>query len=344
MKELMLRVQAKEFLRDLNLVRGSVGRSDLVTIGEGELRGSDGVWGAAIERPSYESEQSISLSYMKLLEVVRACDMEDFVVLLRKKSKCVVKSKGAGWVLNVRSDKVPELPDVEGEEKKASIPSLLDSYLSLKHLIKLDLSRPGLMFGGVLNQTLAIGDGARLGVIECYCSDADFPLVVFQELVRMLRENEEQDLIWVENSEYFDFSTNLVRFTARKLEGGFETEWKEEIERGIESSISESVIPKSSILSAVNQTLVVSEDLVKLSQRDQQYLVVEAIGEGGEKAVSKVELVDAIGTFESVVISGLDFREALQAKRDPSIHIFVCEKFLVIHDTQGQEVLCRRVL
>jgi len=341
---LTLEVQAKEFLSDLNLIRGAVGRSDLVSIGEGAVRGSDGVWWTHIQRDVYQTEKSFNLSYMKLLEVVRACQGDDTVMLVQKKSKCVVKSKGAGWLLNIRSDQAVEISDIEGEEKRASIPSLLDSYLGLKHLIKLDLSRPGLMFGEVSNEMLAIGDGARLGIVDCYCSSTDFPLVVLQELVRIIKDCGEQDLTWAEDDEHFDFSAGVIRFMARKLEGGFEREWRETVETEIESTLSEFLAPKSALLAAVNQTLVVSEDLVKLTQRDGENLVIEALSEGGEKAVSRVELVEASGTFDSVVISGLDLRDALQAKKDPSAVIFVCEKYVVVKDTCGLEVLCRRVV
>lgn len=343
MSQNIVKKQAKEFLRDLNLVRGSVGRSDLVSIGQGVLKGSDGVWCTVIEDESYQTDEVISLSYMKLLEVVRACDMGEFVLLIPKKAKCVVKSKGAGWVLNIRSDVVPLIEGIEGESKKASVPSMLDAFISLKHLVKLDLSRPGLMFGNVSNQNLAIGDGARLGIIECYCSSTDFPLVVLQELARMLKETAEQDLEWVENSEYFDFSVGRVRFVARKLEGGFEKEWRDEIEREIQAPIATMMAPKSSILSAVNQTLVVSEDAVNLRVED-DFLIIAAEGEGGEKAVSKVGIMEFIGTVNNVIMSGLDLRDAIQAKRDPSIYISVCEKYVVITDTQGKEVLCRRVV
>lgn len=343
MGEIIVKKLAGEFLKDLNLVRGSVGRSDLVSVGQGSLKGSDGVWSTVVDDECYQTDAVISLSYMKLLEVVRACNSEEFVFLVPKKAKCVVKSKGAGWVLNLRSDVVGVIEGIEGESKKASIPSMLDSFMSLKHLVKLDLSRPGLMFANISDQKLAIGDGARLGIIECYCDPVDFPLVVLQELSRMLKESEEQNLEWVENPEYFDFSIGRVRFMARKLEGGFEKEWRAEIEKETQSPIAVMMAPKSSILQAVNQILVVSEDVVNLREEG-GFLVVAADGEAGEKAVSKVELMEFSGEVGSVVISGLDLRDSLQAKRDPSVYLSVCEKYVVITDTQGSETLCRRVV
>jgi len=189
---------------------------------------------------------------------------------------------------------------------------------------------------------MAIGDGARLGVIECYCDSVQIPLVVLQEVSRLVKDSEIQNFDWVENAEYFDFDMGRMKFAARKLEGGFEEEWRQEVEKSVEAFVVNMTIPRTHLLSSINQALVVSNDVVSLKTEDGK-LVVEANGEGGERAVAKTVIVDLEGSASGVYVSGLDLREALTAKRDPSVELKICDKFVKVSDTQGFEILIRQI-
>lgn len=346
---LLIKKKASLLLQDLNRLRGAVGRTDVVWIGGSAICGSDGVWATKVEDQGYADSEIVCLSYLKLLEIVRSCDPNATVTLDPKKSKGIVKCAGAAWVLNLRTDEMPDFPFVEGAIGSGSIPSLLDCFLSLQHLIKLDLSRPGLMFAQIKDELIAIGDGTRLGVVTCYANEIEIALVVLQEVARLLRmAGEEQNVTWVEDESYCSFSVGNLTFAARKMEGGFEREWREEVEESLHEPMAVFSVPAQHMLSAVQQVLVVSEDLELRTEYVEGAvggsLYINGAGEGGEKALSKVVIVDGVGSLSKIRVAGESLKAAIQARKDPSVEIQVSERFIKISDTLGFEVMPRQIL
>lgn len=335
----MIELKVTSFLGDLVKLRGAVGRTDTVLIGQ-TMRASDNVWAAEIRRDVYNDEDML-LSFDKLTEVVRSCNQSSVVRLEKKGPKCVIKSAGAAWVLNLRDQEVPEYPQLEGKSMEASGPNLLDAYMHLKHLIKLDLSRPGLMFGLLADGDMMLGDGHRLGGCKCRSDDFEIPLVVFQELGRLLKMYPDMpDLMWTETDDFYDFTLDNMSFAAKKMEGGFEVEWKEAMQEGL--NVTEGAwIATPELLAAVNQAMVTAgDDLVMKCGEDS--IIIEGIGEMGEKGVAKVLIVEgSLPNAKHVRINGREFGESLRSRMDKSVFMKISKQCIGLEDTQGWEILSR---
>jgi len=323
-------------------MRGAVGRSDLIAIGAGTMRASDGVWACEAPIPGSKSFAPVVLSYSKLGEILHACSPDSAITFEHRGSRCVVRSRGAAWVLNVRSDQVPPYPNVEGAAGRGSGPSLVDTYASLKHLIRPDLSRPGLMFGYIKDKRMMVGDGSRLGIRICYVDDLEIPLIVFQELSRILRLSPCDEFLWTEGEEFYSFDLGGIRFAAKKLAGHFEREWSEEMEAQTANSQAKIWVATTEFLQAVSQALVVNEEFITL-QGGETGLLVEAQNQNGERSVSKVVVDDGdFSSISSVVVAAKDLKTSLQARADRTCCLSIGPSFLKLSDTISSEILTRR--
>ena len=216
----------------LETLKGSVSTdTDAVNLTGQTSRATDGVCWTEATLPEPIAAQK-TLPYSKLRSIVRILDEKDEIEIEPNGPTCRIKVPGTLWqlnLLNLPTESPPEFPLINTIE--ASGYALLEAYRSLKHLIRTDLSKPGLMWAWTNEDyQLIIGDGARLGGHHTGIKDIELPLIILSEICRILATHLSEKVTFQIGEKHVRATMRDSYFQATLLKGPrFELDWYKKV-------------------------------------------------------------------------------------------------------------------
>ncbi len=324
----------------LDSLKGSVStETDTVELTGQTARATDGAWWAEATLPE-PIPTSMTLPYSKLRSIAKTFGEGADIEIEPTGPTCHIKAPSTLWQLNllkVPTQPPPDFPVINTIE--ASGYALLEAYRSLKHLLRTDLSRPGLMWAST-NESLqlVIGDGSRLAGHYTGIKDLELPLIVLSEICRILA-------IRLSEKVTFQIAENLIRAKMREslfhalLPKGprFELAWYNRVRNSLNEDPQVIKLSRSDLLLAITQVRITAgEPTLKLTQGNGG-LALTSIDEHGNKCASKIE---ASGTLKEPINLNIDhLSEALEALAEELISIKVCKSVVEISDKTQWEII-----
>jgi DNA polymerase III sliding clamp (beta) subunit (PCNA family) len=327
----------------LESLKGSISsETDAVELTGQTARATDNVWWAEATLPD-PIPTPMTLPYSKLRSIVRSLDEEDEIEIEPTGPTCRVKAPATLWqlsLLNVPTEPPPEFQAINTIE--ASGYALLEAYKSLKHLIRTDLSRPGLMWAWTNeNQELVIGDGSRLAGHHTGIKDLELPVIVLSEVCRILTVRLSEKVTFHSGDIFIRADMRDIHFQATLPNGPrFDTEWYNKVRNLVNEDPHVIKLSRSEIIRAVNQVgITAGESTVNLTSRNGT-LILTAVDEYGNKSATKIE---AFGELKESISLNIDhLSEAIKALTEELIIIKVCKSAVELSDKAGWEVIIRR--
>lgn len=327
----------------LDLVKGAVSTElDVVELDGSVIRTSDGQWHAG----AYISEtfpSTMVLPYSKLRAIVKTIADEEDLGVVQKNVECLIKASTAMWKLNLRDaviDKVPEFKAVK--TAKSSGYDFLDAFKSLRHLMRTDLSRIGLMWGWTNDEgELVIGDGARLGGRKCGLKGVEVPNVMITEIGRMLGVSMTEQIKWIVGEKNLTAESNSGYLSIVVPKGErFPIEYYKNVRAQLGEEAKVIKLSRSDLALAVKQVgITAGESSIKLSSQ-KAALILESKDEYGERSVSKIEAAGAMDQPVTLDIKHLE--SAIESRVDEMLTLQVCRSVFGLSDSTGWEILSRR--
>lgn len=335
-------MKAKRLAVALDLIKGAVGSDlDLVELDYGQVRATDGVWFSAADIGADVGGYMI-LPYSKLASIVKTLGDKDEVTLGQRNIDCVVGSGGTVWKLNLRQAEIPVKPsEFESRQSVISGHKLLEAVKSLKHLMRKDLSRPGLLLVWASPEgDLVVGDGARLGGRQIGVSDVELPIALTMELGRMLGVSVSEEVILTESEDYIRVAMQGYHIIANKLADHFEREWYERVREQLNNGTVEMHLSRSELALALERVMVTAGVApVKLYSKAGG-LILETRDESNQRAIAKVECSSILP--KTVGLDANHLALAVAARSDELITVKVADSVVGIEDSSGWEILMRR--
>lgn len=327
----------------VKLVQGAVSKEkDLVELNVGFCRTTDGVWHAKALMPS---KGEMLVSFNKLKSITSLLPGEDEILVEQKNINCVVKSGTSIWKLNLRDDEMVGAPKLNGGQVNKVIGGhqIYDAVKTVKHLMKTDLSRPGLLSSWLTPEgELVCGDGSRLAGLQIgHAWDLELPNSVLLELYRILGVSMSENLEVEVDENWIKVIMDLVTIWAPPLADSFEREWyvrvRSQLEEELEGAFS---LSKSELQKAIKAVEVVSGfNLVELSVKS-DHIVLKTSDESAQKCVSRVNAKsDFIG---EVVLDLSHLSQTVDSRKDEFLTVSVSDQVVEVKDQSGWEILVRK--
>lgn len=327
----------------LELVKGAVSTElDVVEMDGSVIRTSDGQWHAG----AYISEtfpSTMVLPYIKLRAIVKTIAEEEDLGVAQKNVECLIKSSSALWKLNLRDAVVDKTPAFKAvKEVKSSGYEFLDAFKSLRHLMRTDLSKIGLMWGWTNAEgELVIGDGARLGGRKCGLKGIEIPNIMITEIGRMLGVSMTEHIKWIvgEKNLTAEMASGFLSVTLPKGER-FPVEMYDKVRGQLREETKVIKLSRSDLALAVKQVgITAGESSIKLSSQKGS-VILESRDEHGERSIAKVE---AVGTMEQPVTLDIKHLEsAIDSRADEMLTLQMCKSVVGLSDGTGWEIITRR--
>lgn len=327
----------------LETLRGSVStETDAVELTGQTARATDGGWWAEVTLAEVFSAE-MTLPYSKFRSIARSLDEKDELEIEPNGPTCHIKAPGTLWqlnLLNVPTEPPPEFPVINTIE--ASGYALLESYKSLKHLIRTDLSRIGLMWAWTNeNHQLVIGDGSRLGGHQSGIKDLELPLIILSEICRILAVNLSEKVILHIGEKHVRATMRDVTFQAMLLKGpGFDVDWYNKVRDLLNEDPQVIKMSRSDLLRAINQVRITAgESTLKLAPGNGS-LILMAKDEYGNKSAGKIE---ASGILKEPISLNIDhLSQATEALTDELLVMKVCRSVIEVSDKKRWEIILNR--
>lgn len=333
-------MKAKTFLLALEIVKGCVpSDKDFILLDTDCLIATDGVWGAQFKFD--EKLDYMVLPFNRLYSAVKSIEGDSEVSLKQRNVDCVVTAPDVVWKLNLKNEKLPTFPSFGEPLFTMSGHQMLEAIKGLRHLMRSDLSRPGLLLSWASkNNELVVGDGSRLGGHALGISDFEFPNKALLELSRLLALSMSESLSIYKDESYSMVQSNDWLFFFSNLSDSFEIEWYERVQAQVESSDVELRCSRSELMSSIKHiNVTASTNIVKLITKGNK-LVLESQDENNQKSVSRL---DIDGSLPSVVFLDVNhLMQSVESRQEELIVMRVSEKVIKLEDSFGWEVLLRR--
>lgn len=336
-------MKAKRLAAALDLIKGAVGSDlDVVELDHGQVRATDKVWFSAADIGADVGGYMI-LPYVKLASIAKTLGEKDEVTLAQRNTDCVVSCGDTVWKLNLRQAEIPPKPSGFGSSNGNPISGhkFLEAVKSLKHLMRKDLSRPGLLLVWTSPEgDLVVGDGARLGGRQIGVSGIELPIALAMEMGRMLNISMSEEVTITENEDYLKVTMQGYHIIANKLADHFEQEWYERVREQLTNDVVEMQLSRSELVSAIERVMVTAGvSPVKLFSKAGG-LILETRDESNQRAIAKVECATVLPKPAGLDVNHLAL--AVSARSDELITVKVAESVVGIEDSTGWEILMRR--
>ena len=247
--------------------------------------------------------------------------------------ECTIKVSSGINKIMLQSVEVPEIPDFKVKQKvSGSGHELLEAYKSLKHLIRGDLSRAGLLWGWANgNRELIASDGSRVGGRACGFTNLDVPLMVLGEICRLLSLQMSEKVTFEIGDEMLRVSLVNGIFAAKLPKGERFEKTSYEKMREKMANAEQIKASKADLLYALNQVeMVASESIVKIMNGGPDSLLLEARDGKGGKGIAKVEKA---GEFTGSFLINLKYlKEALNVRSEDFLEINIGQSMIEIKD------------
>lgn len=334
-------MKAKELKEALELVKGAASskEADLVEFSPAGVRTGDNMWWASSDL--VKLDQTLVLPLQRMRDIVKTIPEDEEVTLDVKSNRCTIKAQGAVWRLNLRESPVPEPPEIEGSDEVVSSGyDLAVAVKALKHLMRDDLSRPGLLSAWASSkEELVVGDGSRLGGHSCGVSGVEIPTLAAAEIARVLNTRPSETLTWTSDDKFLKMKHSGGVFITRKPTDEFEKSWYERVMTALDGG-QEASLSLSEFKRTLAQAKVTAVGNVKITERGKQ-LILETKDETDEKSVATLEMDGTLGGG-AVVLDIEALTAAATARASEMIFLEVCEKVVRVYDENGWEILPRK--
>jgi hypothetical protein len=327
----------------LEILRRSVStKTDAVELTGQTARATDGARWAEATLPEPISTP-MTLHYSKLLSIVKILDEDDDEIEIEPDGAiCRVKAATALWelnLLNVPTEPLPEFTPINTIH--ASGNALLEARKSLKHLVRTELSRPGLMWAWTNeNQELAIGDGSRLGAHYTGIEGLELPTLALMEMWRILDFHLSEKVTFHVGEKYIRAIMRDGYFQAMLPQGPrFETDWYNKMRSFLNEDPQIIKMSRSKIMRAINEVKVTAGDSTAKAASANGSLLLASIDEEGNKSGSRIEVHGNLKEPISLKIDHLG--SAIEALTDELITLKACKSVVEVSDTKGWEIIAR---
>jgi hypothetical protein len=285
----------------------------------------------------------MTLPYSKFRSIVRTLDEKDEIEIQPNGPTCRIKVPGTLWqlnLLNVPTEPPPYFPVINTIE--ASGYALLEAYKSLKHLIRTDLSRPGLMWAWTNEDyQLVIGDGSRLAGHQTGIKDLELPLIVLSEICRILTAHLSEKVTFQIGEKHIRATMRDAYFQAMLPTGPrFEVDWYNKVRNLLDEDPQVIKLSRSDLLRAINQVRITAgESTLKLTPGNGG-LILMTKDEHGNISASKIE---TSGSLKEPITLDIDhLTEAIEPLTEELIAIKVCKSAVEVSDKTQWEIIMKR--
>lgn len=300
------------------------------------LVASDGTWG--IKMPSkLKLGGQMVIPFTKLHMITKALEDGVELTMEHKNVECVVKSGGSVWKLSLRAMEIAEEPDGFKPLCTTDARELTEAIKLTSHMMRKDLSRPGLMFGWLDGESLVVGDGSRLGKVLCSSSgEISIPLEVLKEVRRQLTIIPEEVVEWGETKDHLVAKVGDRVLWFRKMAGSFERELHDRIEKVLKKKEGEIVVSRTDLRSALQRVRPTAYELCTISQR--KGLILETRNAVGERGITTMTCSGDLGA-DKIKVPLAHLEEAVELRKEESMSIEVGKGMIRLRDEAGWEVL-----
>lgn len=327
----------------LETLKGSVStETDAVHLTGQTARATDGQWWAEATLLEPIAAQ-MNLPYSKFRSIVRSLDEKDEIEIEPNGPTCRIKVPSTLWqlnLLNVPTEPLPDFPIINTIE--ASGYALLEAYRSLKHLIRTDLSKIGLMWAWTNeDHQLVIGDGARLGGHQTGIKDLELPLIILSEICRILAVNLSEKVILHIGEKHIRATMRDGYFQAMLLKGArFDVDWYSKVRNLINEDPQVIKMSRSDLLRAISQVRITAgESTLKLAPGNGG-LILMTKDEHGNISTSKIE---TSGSLKEPIQLNIDhLSQATEALTEELLVMKVCRSVIEVSDKKRWEIIMNR--
>lgn len=338
-------MKAKVLLEGLELVKAGVGTEANVVEITKQIRSADSLWWAQGSLEGVEDNIHVVLPYSQLRNIVKTLEPDEDVKLAQRNVDCVITAGTTVWKLNLKQAEVSEAPlkrkDIIDKGQTVSGHLLLDAVRSQKHLMRTDLSRPGLLLAWTSPKGyLIVGDGTRMGGRNVGVSGIEIPVLVLQEIGRILCVRMVETVYIYCTEKHVGVVMGDSMFCAIRLSDTFEVEWYERVMSQLIENSTQVRLSRSEFILAISKAQAVVGLPNCVMTVKNSGLILESKDESGQKCVTRVPIS---GEFlDSVVVDISHLALAVDARKEEMVTMNVADRVVSFEDKDGWEVLLRK--
>lgn len=351
-----MKYKSDDLFMAVELVKGpaDTGKTDKIEFSKSGLRTADGIWWSHSNVVNYDGDMFV-LPFAKLRKILRTIPDEEIITMTVKSPYCVVSCAAANWTLNIKDDAVDATPEFEDgiQHAKGAIQGegtvisngydLAEAIKALKHIVRTDLSRPGLLTAWANDdEELIIGDGSRLGGRKCGVSGVQIPVQAVVEIMRILSVRPTETLTWIDSDSHLIMNHAGGTFVSLKPREKFEEVWYGQVLKSLDNTLGTMSMSLSDTKKALEQVMITAEKMSNaVFTAANGKLTIDTQDEHDEKSQATFTADGELGD-KNIILDAKLFSEAVDSMVDEMIFVDVCKKAVRVRDSKGWEFLPRK--